>query len=134
MGLVEELGTFLDTASTRFTLGTNLYLQMLPDEPHTAASITEYPGAAPTQVFAGDLPAFENARVAITCRSTSSATARANAHAAWVAVQKIANESLSSVSWLRASPIQSPFLLKRDAQGRDVFQFSAACVRRTTST
>ena len=52
---------------------------MLPNEPNTAASIIEYPGGPATDTFAGDLPKYEDARVAITCRSTSSVTARANA-------------------------------------------------------
>lgn len=134
MGLVEELGVHIDSESTRFTLGTNLMLNAMVDEPNTATSVVEYGGAAADYVFAGDLPVNENARVAITCRSTSSVTARANAHAAWVAVQKITNEALSGKTWLRAVPLQSPFLLGRDAQGRVLFRFNASCMRRTTST
>ena len=134
MGLVEDLGTYIDSASTRFTLGTNLYLNASPDEPATAAAIIEYPGGSPDYVFANDLPVNENARVQIACRSTSSTRARANAHAAWVAVSGIANETLSGKSWLRAKPIQSPFLLRRDEQNRVIFAFNADCVRRTTST
>ena len=134
MGLVEELGTYLDTASTRYTIGTNLFLNALPDEPATATSITEYGGGPPDYVFANDLPVNENQRVQMACRSTSSTKARANANAGWVAVSGIANESLSSHSWLRAVPVQSPFLLRRDEQGRVIFAFNFDAVRRTTST
>lgn len=134
MGLVEELGTHLDTESTRFALGTNLALNYTPDEPNTCASIIEYGGAAPDYSFSGDLPINENARVAVTCRSTSHATARANMHAAWVALQKITNETLSNVSWLRCSAVQSPFLLGKDPQGRAEYRANFDCVRRTTST
>ena len=134
MGLVEELGTYLDSASTRFTIGTNLFLNAIPDEPNTASAVVEYGGAAPDYVFGRDLPVNENARVAITSRSTSSTKARADAHAAWVAMQAIENESLSGTSWLRASAVQSPFLLYRDEQGRVVYQCNYQCVRRTTST
>ena len=135
MGLIEELGTFLDGESTRFTLGTNLFLNTpIPDEPNAAASIVEYPGSAPDYVFANDLPSFENARVAVTCRSTSSATARTNIHTAWVALQRVTNETLSSKSWLRCSAVQSPFFLKKDEQGRPVYQANFSCQRRTTST
>ena len=134
MGLVEELGTFLDTQSTRFTIGTSLFLNALPDEPNRASSITEYGGGAADDVFAGDLPINENARVAVTCRSTSSVTARADIGAAWVGLQRITNEALSGVSWLRCKPVQSPFLLRRDEQNRVLFQSNFDCVRRTTST
>lgn len=134
MGLVEELGTFLDTESTRFTLGTNLFLNLLPDEPNTAAAIVETGGFAPAQVMGDNmLPAWENQRVAVTCRSTSSATARANMNDAWFQLQEVANETLSSRSWLRVSAVQSPFLLGRDPQGRVQFQANFDCARRTTA-
>lgn len=133
MGLAEEIGTFLDTESTRFTLGTNLFLNYLPDTPGTAASIIETPGAAPTHVFAGNLPAWENARIAVTCRSTSSTKARANMNDAWFQLQEVANETLSNRTYLRISAVQSPFLLERDAQGRVSFQANFDVVRRTTA-
>lgn len=133
MGLVEEVGTFLDSESTRFTAGTNLFYNYLPDEPNTASSIVETGGLPPTYVFAGDLPAWENARIAVTCRSTSSTRARANINDAWIQLQEVANETLSSRSWLRISAVQSPFLLERDDRGRIVFQANFDCVRRTTA-
>lgn len=134
MGAVEELGTFLAAQSTRFVLGTRTFLNALPDEPNRASSVTEYGGGAADDVFGNDLPINENSRVAITCRSTSSTQARTDAKTAWVAIHKIANESLSGTSWLRAKAVQSPFLLRRDEGGRVLYQFNATCVRRTTST
>ena len=134
MGLLEEIGAHLDSESTRFALGTNTYLGLLPDEPGTACSIIETGGSPPSYTFANDLPSFENARIAVTCRSTSSTKARANINAAWVALQKVTNETLSSKSWLRCSAVQSPFLLKRDAQNRPIYQANFSCQRRTTST
>ena len=134
MGLVEELAAHIDSESTRFSLGGSLFLNSLPDEPNAATSIIEYPGGPSMETLAGDLPKYDNSRVAITCRSTSSVTARANAQAAWVAAYKITNESLSGTSWLRCAPLQTPFLLKRDEQNRVLFQFNCAAIRRTTST
>ena len=131
---MEELGTFLDSASTRWTIGTNLFLNAFPDEPNRATSLVEYGGSAPVHVFSGDLPSFENPRIAVTCRSTSSVTARADAGAAWVELQRIANESLSGKSYLRCVPVQSPFLLGRDEQNRPSFRFNLDVMRRTTST
>ena len=135
MGLVEELGSHIATASTRFVLGTSLFLNNLPDEPNAAASIIEYGGSAPDYVFANSLPVNENQRVQIVCRSTSSQTARTNIGAAWVASQTIVNQTVGSgATWLRATPVQSPFLVTRDSQGRVLYGFNLACTRRTTST
>ncbi len=130
---MEEVGTFLDAQSTRFSLGTNLWLNYLPNEPDTAASIIETGGNEPQYVLAGDLPAWENARIAVTCRSTSSATARANINDAFLQLPEVDNEALSGRSWLRIKPVQSPFLLERDERGRVVFQVNFDCVRRTTA-
>ena len=134
MGLIEELGTYVATASTRFTLGTNAFLNNLPDEPATASSFVEYGGGPPYFTLGGSLPKYERQRVQVACRSTSSVTARANVGAAWVAVSAIANTTLSSHGWLRAEPVQSPFLMRRDEQGRVLYAFNCDCVRRTTST
>lgn len=133
MGLVEEVGAFLDTESTRFTAGTSLFYNFLPDEPGTATAIFETPGMAPTHVFAGNLPAWENARIQVACRSTSSTRARANANDAWFQLHEVANETLSNRSYLRISAVQSPFLLERDSRGRVVFAANFDVVRRTTA-
>lgn len=133
MGLIEEIGAYLDSNSTRFLAGTSLFYNWLPDEPGTAASITETGGLPPQQVFGNDLPAWENQRVQVLCRSTSSTRARANANDAWVVLQQIANETLSGRSWLRVSAVQSPFSLGQDERGRMLFACNYECVRRTTA-
>lgn len=134
MGLIEEVGAFLDTASTRYAAGTSLFYNHLPDEPNRATAIYETGGVAPQQHFSGDLPSWENARVQLIHRSTSSVTARADANAAWYILQQVANEALSSVSYLRISPVQSVFLLERDDRGRPVFAANYDVVRLTTSS
>lgn len=132
--MIEEVGAFLDAASTRYAAGTSLFYNFAPDEPNRCCSIIETGGTAPTRVFAGDRPAWENARIQLTHRSTSSATARADANAAWFILEGVYNESLSSKSYLRISAVQSPFLLERDSRGRVVFACNYDVVRRTTST
>lgn len=133
MGLVEELATYLDAESTRFQLGSNWFINWLPSEPGTAASITETGGLPPAHTFGGDLPKYENQRVQVMCRSTSSTRARANMNDAWFQLQEVANESLSSRSWLRASAVQSPFSLGQDEQGRWLFACNFEAVRATTA-
>lgn len=133
MSVLEELGGYLDAQSTRFTAGTNLFYNWLPSEPGTAASIIETGGLAPAYTFAGDLPKFENQRVQVMCRSTSSTRARANMNDAWFQLQEVANETLSSRSWLRVAAVQSPFSVGQDEQGRWLFAANFDCVRATTA-
>lgn len=130
MGLVEEVGTYLDSNSTRFALGTNLYLNWMVDEPGTAASIIETAGPAPTFAFASTRPSWENIRFQVACRSTSSTKARANADAAFTIFSGIANQTLSGTTYLRVAPVQSVFLMERDERGRVVFGFNCEGMRR----
>ena len=133
MPLIEELGTFLDSESTRFALGSSLYLNWLPPEPRTAASLTETGGLPPVHTFGGDLPKYERQRVQLICRSSSSTKARANMNDAWFQLQEVANETLSSRTWLRVSAVQSPFSLGQDDQGNTLFAANFDCVRATTA-
>ena len=116
-------------------MGVSLYLNRLPTEPDTAASLTETGGLPPVFTMgASDLPKYERATVQLLCRSTSSATARANMNVGWARLQEITNESVSSRSWLRVSALQSPFSLGTDPAGRQLFGANFVCQRATTST
>lgn len=131
MGLVEELATYLDTSSTRFALGTNLFLNDLPDIPATATGIYETGGIEPTRTFRPSTKAaWENPRVQLYCRSTSSVTARANIDAAYDIFEGVIDTTLSGTTYLRVSAIQSPFLLERDQGGRVVFACNFDAMRR----
>jgi hypothetical protein len=131
---VDEFAAFLDSSSTRFTVGTNLWVNWMPDEPDTAATIYETGGLAPVQRFGNDLPAFERPGFQMICRAAASSSARANIHAAWTLAQQVANEELSSKTWLRIEPLQSPFFLERDPRGRYVYAVNFVGMRATTST
>ena len=121
MGMVEDVGAYLDTNSTRFAAGTNLFYNFMPSEPSRATSIVETGGSPPARAFGSTGPSWEQGRVQITCRSTSSQQARADADAAFALLEAVENETLSSNYFLRISAAQSVFLLERDAQGRPVF-------------
>lgn len=131
MGLVEEVGSYLDSNSTRFTLGTNLYLNWMVDEPGTAASIIESAGVPPAFTMGPSTkPCWENVRFQVVCRSTSSTRARANADAAFAIFCGVANQTLSGTTFLRISPVQSVFFLGRDDSGRVEFAFNCDAMRR----
>ncbi len=133
MGMVEEVGTYLAAQSTRFVVGTNLYLNYMPDEPATASVIIEYPGAAPSDVFARK-PAVEAPRFQLVCRSSGDGTGptvgRANIDAAFTTLHQVGNQTLSGSTYLSISALQSPFLLDRDPRGRVEFACNFECQRR----
>lgn len=121
MGMVEDLGAYLDSNSTRWAAGTSLFYNFMPSEPNRCGAIIETGGSAPARAFGSTGPSWEQGRVQVTCRSTSSATARADIDAAFVLLEAVENETLTSNYFLRVSAVQSPFLMERDAQGRPVF-------------
>jgi hypothetical protein len=131
---VDEFAAFLDASSTRFTVGTNLFVNWQADEPDTCTTIYETGGLAPVQRFANDLPAYEQPAFQVVCRAAASSAARANIHAAWIIAQRVANETLSSKTWLRIEPLQSPFFLERDVRGRYTYAVNFVGMRATTST
>ena len=119
--MVEDVGAYLDAQSTRWAAGTSLFYNYLPDTPNRAGSIIETGGVAPARAFGSTGPSWEQGRIHMVCRATSSATARADADAAWALLEGIQNQTLTSNVFLRVSAVQSVFLLERDAQGRPVF-------------
>lgn len=134
MGLVEDIGTYLAAQSTRFTLGTNLYLNFMPSTLATSAAIYETGGLPPSRTFAPSTsPAWENARIQVVCRSTSSTKARANVDTAWTVLEGISNVALPTSTgtyYLRVASVQSPFLLMRDDAGSILFAFNCDVLRR----
>lgn len=133
MGLLEEVGTYLDTSSTRFALGTSLFLGILPDASTiagTAAAIIETGGSPPQHTLGSTRPAWEVATVQLLCRSTSPVTARANADAAWDILDQVSNQTLSPSTYLRISALQSPFLAWRDDLARPVYAANFEVWRR----
>lgn len=133
MGMVEEVGAFLAASSTRFTIGTNLYLNFLPDEPATATALFETPGPGPLDTFS-KAAAIEQPRVQLVCRSSGDNTgptiARANIDVAFTTLHSVANQVLSGSTYLRIAAVQSPFLLDRDPRGRVEFAVNFEAQRR----
>lgn len=133
MGMIEEVATYLDSNSTRFTLGTNLFLNFQPDEPATCAALYEDLGGQPVATF-GAAHVIENPRLQLVCRSSGDLTgptiARANIDAAWGILDGVANTTLSGSTYLRVAAVQSPFLLERDARGRVSFAANFDVMRR----
>lgn len=134
MGLLEEVGAHLASQSTRFVVGTNLFYNFMADEPNTATALYETGGTAPVDTFASAIAAWEQPRVQVVCRATSSTHARTNIDKAWKVFNRVANATLSGVSYLNISAVQSPFLLERDSRGRVIFACNFDVMRRTTST
>lgn len=121
MAMVEEIGTFLAAAGVG-TLGTDLFIDNMPDSPDTCVAVIEsIVGLPPTRTLGSGLPVTEMPRFQVYARAASKTTAHAKAKAAWDALEVVADQTLSGTRYERIEALQSPFLLKRDDADRWVF-------------
>lgn len=121
--ILDELSTYID-AQTALTEGTNLFKGRLPDSPITAVAISEYGGAPPLQTLG---PTFveENPRVQVVSRASDYATARTNAKTVWSLFKAFPSGStLTGIVYKDIIPLQSPFLMMRDANDHPIIAFN----------
>lgn len=133
---VEDVLALIDAESTRLSVGVNLFANTLPDDVRSvAAAVFERPGEGPDDVYA-DLSAFERPGIQVVVRTTAPAdgasapsplAARAEAWKAYVALNKVTNQALSTASTRTFGAIdlnEPPFLADVDDEGRHMFAFS----------
>ena len=122
MALLYELGTYLEAQVASLTLGTNLFLGRLPDDPDTCVVLYEYGGDVPVNTMGSDaMPPVERPRMQILTRAAGYSSARTLSLECWTAIEAVLNESLSGTLYHRISANQSPFPLERDSQDRVLF-------------
>lgn len=135
MAFLPEIGTYLaaNVTDTTLTLGTNLFLGRMPDTPNTCVAIFETAGLSGVDAMGGSsLPAYVRPRVQALVRAAAYSDASSLAEDIYKQFQKIDNESLSGVYYLRAEGMQSPFYLERDGQERAVFSCNYQTLRVLT--
>jgi len=122
MALLEDIAAVIDSNSVTFTLGTNLFIGRLPDDPDLCCAIYQYGGEEPLKTMGGDaMPPIEEPRIQVIIRATGYATAQSTITTIWGYLEAILNENLTGDRYLRVSAVQSPFPLERDSQDRILF-------------
>ena len=120
MPLLEEVGTYLQTSAIG-TLGTDIFLSTLPDQPDVAVVVYTYPGEAPASTLGGEtLPAYDLPRIQVVTRATTYSAAATKADTIWRLLTKVTDRTLSGVRYLRIEAINGPAPLRRDDQDREL--------------
>lgn len=130
--MVEELCLHLDAQSTAITVGTNLFANDLPPlSTRACLAVIETPGGPPEYHFGNDdLPSWERLHVQLTARTTAPASgatipnpvaAKRLLRRGYTILSKIANETVQGSTYLRAEPLQAPFLARTEPDGRQVY-------------
>ena len=123
MALLGALGTYMaaNVTDATLTLGTNLFLGRLPDAPDTCVAVYETMGQAPDNTFGGSTaPVMENPRIQVVSRAVAYADSASLAADIFTQLTKVDNETLTSTTYQRIEPLQTPFALERDDQERMV--------------
>ncbi len=115
--MIEELGNFLE-AGGGGTQGADLFLNGLPADPDAAVAIQEYSGEAPGLVHGTAGVSEERRRFQLLARAVTLAAAVAKAQAAHALLCQVHNTTLSGTWYVGIYPLQSPFPLGRDENGR----------------
>lgn len=138
--MIEDIGTYVTGATGVGTLGTNVFLHVMPETTAGVMAIVEEAGGAPAYTIGGTVPAYVDGQVTVLVRSTagpngqaSPVNARNRIQRAWNRLNGVSNATLSGSTYLRIEPINNPHLMDRDAQGRYVFACSFSVWRRGTT-
>lgn len=116
-----DIANYLDAQVGGLTLGTNLFVGRMPDDPDACVAVYEYGGVAPTNTMGGGAPVLQNPSIQVRVRATSYAAAEATANLCFAALEAIIDETINTTRYNRVTAIQSPFPLERDPDDRIVF-------------
>lgn len=119
MALLDEIGTYLQTGGIG-TLGTNLFLSMLPDSPDVCVVVHEYGGSDGEYVFGATGAQVERPRFQVMARAAADdyASARTKIQSVYTLLDAVVETSLSGKRYHRIRALAPPFFVERDDQRR----------------
>jgi len=110
--VLKEIGTYLATKSIG-TVGTDIFLGLMPDEPDNCIALFEYAGSPPDLHWNGEYPGLQ-----VRVRNKSYAAARTKIGEAMTALHGLHEQTLSGTRYLLIKARGSPEVLKRDNNNR----------------
>lgn len=111
--MLDEIAAYLATQSVG-TVGTNIFIGIIPDSPDNCVALFEYGGSAPDLV--GTYVERPNLQVRV--RNTSYSTGRAKCASVITALHTLGETTLSGTRYLWVAAKQSPISLGVDAKER----------------
>jgi hypothetical protein len=140
----DDLAAHIDSNSTAFTAGTNLFLNVIRETTSNvrACFVIETPGEAAVEKMSGGLPAMTRPSADVLVRSTkaiggegiaSSTGTRSVAQDLWELLVQISNTSVNGKTYQRITAAHDPYMMGRDQQGRVLFGFRVDALRAATT-
>ena len=121
--LLNAVAEYLETNSTRLTVGVNLTKAFMPDTPNTVTTLLESGGLFPLHAFTtgGATRFYERPGLQVLSRSTDYETVRAVMEDVFTILDGVANTEFPTSTGVRYAAIdavQSPIHLGRDKNDR----------------
>ncbi len=110
--MLNEIGTYLQSQGIG-TLGANLFLGLMPDQPDNCIALFEYAGSPPDLHWNGEYPGLQ-----VRVRNKSYAMARAKIEQIRDLLHGLHDKKLSGTRYLLIKARGNPEILKRDANNR----------------
>jgi hypothetical protein len=110
--MLKEIGTYLQSQGIG-TLGADLFLGLMPDQPDNCIALFEYAGSPPDLHWNGEYPGLQ-----VRVRNKSYAAARAKIGEVMNELHGLHEQTLSGVRYLLIKARGSPEILKRDENNR----------------
>lgn len=123
--MLEELADRLDSDGVG-TVGTDIYIGLMPTSPDSCIALYEYAGEAPLEVFQDNAATVEQPSVQVMARAGRNdyPTARALIEAARDSLTAVTNETLGTVRFLRVREISAINAIGGDEKDRPRFTLS----------
>ena len=140
----DDVASYIDSNSTAFTAGANLFVNTVRDSTSNvrAVFVMETQGEPSIEKFGGGGPAMTRPSADILIRSTkaiggdgaaSSTGTRTVAQNLWALLDRVVNTSVNGKTYQRISAPTEPSLMGRDEQGRLLIGFSVDGLRAPTT-
>ena len=110
--MLSDIGIFLQSQGIG-TLGANLFLGLMPDQPDNCIALFEYAGSPPDLHWDGEYPGLQ-----VRVRNKSYAAARTKIGEAMTALHGLHEQTLSGTRYLLIKARGGPEVLKRDNNNR----------------
>ncbi len=110
--MLREIGAYLATKSIG-TVGTDIFLGLMPDQPDNCIALFEYAGSPPDLHWEGEYPGLQ-----VRVRNKGYAAARTKIGEVMDKLHGLHEQTLSGTRYLLIKARGSPEVLKRDANNR----------------
>jgi hypothetical protein len=121
--LLDDVGSYLQNHGIG-TVGADIFLGQLPDQPDNCTALFEYGGSSPDLHWNGEYPGLQ-----VRVRNKSYAAGRAKIGSIYLVLHGLCEIVLGTTRYLLVKANQSPESMGRDENGREEFVVNFSVIK-----